>query len=193
MAGRGEHVKRVANLPQIAMVLVNPGVAVPTAPVFGSLNSRTGIGTIAPPPGNIETLWDLVAYLDDAVNDLEAPACRIAPEIEHVLESLENEPGCVMAQMSGSGATCFALFDGRHFALGAAERVAMTVTQGVHGRRRVGSGEAFWQFRRYQPGDGADQIDWRQTAKTDRVYVRETEWEAAQSIWLWCEIGRAHV
>ncbi|MGQ0662518.1 MAG: DUF58 domain-containing protein [Pseudomonadota bacterium] len=67
----------------------------------------------------------------------------------------------------------------------AAERVATTVAQGVHGRRRVGQGETFWQFRYYQPGDGADQIDWRQTAKSDRVFVRETEWEAAQSVWLW--------
>jgi uncharacterized protein (DUF58 family) len=67
----------------------------------------------------------------------------------------------------------------------AAERVAATVSQGVHGRRRVGDGETFWQFRRYQPGDSAQQIDWRQSAKTDRVYVRENEWEAAQSVWLW--------
>lgn len=67
----------------------------------------------------------------------------------------------------------------------AAERVASTVSQGVHGRRRVGDGETFWQFRRYQPGDPAPRIDWRQSAKTDRVYVRETEWEAAQSVWLW--------
>ncbi|MBV8535471.1 MAG: DUF58 domain-containing protein [Alphaproteobacteria bacterium] len=67
----------------------------------------------------------------------------------------------------------------------AAERVAMTVAQGVHGRRRVGQGETFWQFRRYQPGDSADEIDWRQTAKTDRIFVRETEWEASESVWLW--------
>ena len=67
----------------------------------------------------------------------------------------------------------------------AAERVAASVAQGVHGRRRIGQGETFWQFRRYQFGDGADEIDWRQSAKTDRLYVRETEWEAAQSVWLW--------
>ena len=67
----------------------------------------------------------------------------------------------------------------------AAERVAMTVAQGVHGRRRVGQGETFWQFRRYQPGDSAEDIDWRQTAKTDRIFVRETEWEASESVWLW--------
>ena len=67
----------------------------------------------------------------------------------------------------------------------AAERVAMTVAQGVHGRRRVGQGETFWQFRQYQPGDAASRIDWRESAKSQRLYVRETEWEAAQSVWLW--------
>ena len=67
----------------------------------------------------------------------------------------------------------------------AAERVAATVSQGVHGRLRVGYGEAFWQFRQYVSGDAAQRIDWRQSAKSDRVYVRETEWEAAQSVWLW--------
>jgi uncharacterized protein (DUF58 family) len=67
----------------------------------------------------------------------------------------------------------------------AAERVAATVSQGVHGRRRVGQGETFWQFRRYGYGDSTQVIDWRQSAKSDPVYVRETEWEAAQSVWLW--------
>jgi uncharacterized protein (DUF58 family) len=67
----------------------------------------------------------------------------------------------------------------------AAERIAATVAQGVHGRRRVGQGETFWQFRQYQPGDAAGRIDWRESAKSQRLYVRETEWEAAQSLWLW--------
>ncbi len=67
----------------------------------------------------------------------------------------------------------------------AAERVATTVAQGVHGRRRVGQGETFWQFRRYEHGDEISTIDWRQTAKSRFVFVRETEWEAAQSVWLW--------
>jgi uncharacterized protein (DUF58 family) len=67
----------------------------------------------------------------------------------------------------------------------AATRVAATVAQGVHGRRRVGQGETFWQFRQYQPGDAATRIDWRESAKSQRLYVRETEWEAAQSVWLW--------
>jgi len=67
----------------------------------------------------------------------------------------------------------------------AAERIAATVAQGVHGRRRVGQGETFWQFRQYQPGDAAARIDWRESAKSQRLYIRETEWEAAQSVWLW--------
>ncbi|GJL89540.1 MAG: hypothetical protein DHS20C03_32490 [Minwuia thermotolerans] len=66
-----------------------------------------------------------------------------------------------------------------------AERVAQTVSQGVHGRRRVGDGESFWQFRRYQQGDPATSIDWRQSAKRVPTYVRQNEWEAAQAVWLW--------
>jgi len=67
----------------------------------------------------------------------------------------------------------------------AAERVAATVAQGAHGRRRVGLGEAFWQFRGYEPGDPPQRIDWRRSAKSDRVFVRQTEWETAQTVWLW--------
>ena len=67
----------------------------------------------------------------------------------------------------------------------AAEQIATTIEQGVHGRRRVGQGEAFWQFRRYQPGDSIQRIDWRQTAKRQHVYIRQNEWEAAESVWLW--------
>jgi uncharacterized protein (DUF58 family) len=67
----------------------------------------------------------------------------------------------------------------------AAERVAATVAQGVHGRRRVGQGETFWQYRHYDMGDQPQSIDWRQSAKSDMVFVREMEWEAAQSVWLW--------
>jgi len=67
----------------------------------------------------------------------------------------------------------------------AAERVASTVAQGVHGRRRVGQGDSFWQFRQYQQGDPVQRIDWRQSAKREHAYIRENEWEAAQSVWLW--------
>jgi uncharacterized protein (DUF58 family) len=68
-----------------------------------------------------------------------------------------------------------------------AERVAASLAQGIHGRRRSGPGENFWQFRRYQPGDAATAIDWRQSAKSDPLFVRETEWEAAQAAWLWAD------
>ena len=66
-----------------------------------------------------------------------------------------------------------------------ASRVAATVLQGTHGRRRVGLGESFWQFRAYQPGDTLARIDWRQSGKSDRLFIRETEWEAAHTILLW--------
>ncbi len=67
----------------------------------------------------------------------------------------------------------------------AADRVAATVLQGVHGRRRSGQGDAFWQFRPFLPGDLAARVDWRQSAKSDRLFIRETEWEAAQTVALW--------
>jgi uncharacterized protein (DUF58 family) len=56
---------------------------------------------------------------------------------------------------------------------------------GVHGRRRVGQGETFWQFRQYVPGEPAQRIDWRGSARSERLYVRETEWEASESVWIW--------
>jgi uncharacterized protein (DUF58 family) len=58
----------------------------------------------------------------------------------------------------------------------------------VHGRRRAGIGESFWQFRRYQNEDAA-RIDWRQSAKSQHLYVREREWEAAQTVWFWRDGG----
>lgn len=66
-----------------------------------------------------------------------------------------------------------------------AERVAHSFMKGVHGRRRVGAGETFWQFRHWAPGDSRRDIDWKQTAKRDDVYIRQHEWEAAQQLWLW--------
>lgn len=67
----------------------------------------------------------------------------------------------------------------------AALRVADTVAPGVHGRRRSGPGDAFWQFRHYQPGDAVRSIDWRRSARADPVFVRENEWESAQTLLLW--------
>ncbi|MCF8488728.1 MAG: DUF58 domain-containing protein [Rhodospirillum sp.] len=71
----------------------------------------------------------------------------------------------------------------------AAERVAASVAHGIHGRRRSGPGEAFWQFRRYGAGDTPGAIDWRRSAKSDPLYVREYEWEAAQTVWLHCDLS----
>jgi uncharacterized protein (DUF58 family) len=65
------------------------------------------------------------------------------------------------------------------------ESVAASMSHGLHGRRRVGPGETFWQFRGYQPGDSTRRIDWRRSARSQRLFIRQTEWEAAQSVWLW--------
>lgn len=65
----------------------------------------------------------------------------------------------------------------------AAERIADTVIHGVHGRRRAGPGEDFWQFRPYSPGDAAHRIDWRRSAKRNRLFVRENEWAATNTLW----------
>jgi len=68
-----------------------------------------------------------------------------------------------------------------------AERLASAVSLGVHGRRKAGMGESFWQFRRYRQEDSSTVIDWRQSAKSQHLFVREREWEAAQSVWFWCD------
>ncbi len=65
-----------------------------------------------------------------------------------------------------------------------AERIAMTVTHGLHGRKRRGPGETFWQYRAYEQSDSAAMIDWRRSAGSDHLYVREREWEAAHTVWL---------
>jgi uncharacterized protein (DUF58 family) len=72
-----------------------------------------------------------------------------------------------------------------------AKRISATVTHGIHGRRRAGPGETFWQFRQLQVNDSAQLIDWRRSASTDHLYVREREWEAAHTLWLWCNLSRS--
>jgi uncharacterized protein (DUF58 family) len=73
----------------------------------------------------------------------------------------------------------------------AARRTAATVMHGLHGRRRAGTGENFWQFRRFSSGEPAGQIDWRRSARDDHLYVREREWEAAHTVWLWIDRSRS--
>lgn len=66
-------------------------------------------------------------------------------------------------------------------------RVAASLSHGLHGRRRAGSGESFWQFRPHVSGEGAGRIDWRRSGRDDRLYVREREWETPHAIWLWVD------
>src|SRR5882757_7391262 len=66
-----------------------------------------------------------------------------------------------------------------------ARRIAATIIHGLHGRRRAGSGENFWQYRRFISGEPAARIDWRRSARDDNLYVREQEWEAAHTVWIW--------
>ncbi len=70
-----------------------------------------------------------------------------------------------------------------------AMRVSSTVAHGIHGRRRAGPGETFWQFRQLGALDAATSIDWRRSASSDHLYVREREWEAAHTVWLWPDLS----
>lgn len=73
-----------------------------------------------------------------------------------------------------------------------AERIAQTVAAGLHGRRRAGPGETFWQHRPYAFGDPVSAIDWRQSARVaDRLYIRQNEWEAAAAVYLWRDPSRS--
>ncbi|MET0528381.1 MAG: DUF58 domain-containing protein [Microvirga sp.] len=68
-----------------------------------------------------------------------------------------------------------------------ARRVAANLAHGIHGRRRAGIGETFWQFRPFVAGEAAQRIDWRRSGRDDRLYVREREWETAQTVWVWVD------
>src|ERR1700731_4335113 len=66
-----------------------------------------------------------------------------------------------------------------------ARRVAATVIHGLHGRRRAGPGENFWQYRRFMSGEPASRVDWRRSGRDDHLYVRALGWEAAHTVWIW--------
>jgi uncharacterized protein (DUF58 family) len=70
-----------------------------------------------------------------------------------------------------------------------ARRISQTVVHGLHGRRRAGPGETFWQFRQFSDGDHRTLIDWRRSASSDKLFVRENEWAAAHTFWLWSDIS----
>src|ERR1041385_7030519 len=92
--------------------------------------------------------------------------------------------GAAVAQASGEGRTLAASMPRLILE---ARRVAATVIHGLHGRRRAGPGENFWQYRRFVSGEPAQNIDWRRSARDDHLYVREREWEASHTIWLWAD------
>lgn len=72
-----------------------------------------------------------------------------------------------------------------------ARQVARTITSGWHGRRVAGPGETFWQFRPFVEGEPATAIDWRRSARDDTIYIKDREWEAAQTAWLWLDLTRS--
>ncbi len=75
--------------------------------------------------------------------------------------------------------------------LAEANRLASSVILGVHGRRRTGMGENFWQYRQAMPGDDLATVDWRRSGRTDAVFIREREWEAAHTVAIWCDPARS--
>jgi 4-diphosphocytidyl-2-C-methyl-D-erythritol kinase len=109
MEGRGEILRPLLSLPRVPMLLVNPGVAVPTKDVFAALADRSGAG-MQLPQGRFQDTADLLRFLETTRNDLEEPARRLQPVIGEVLAALAALPGALLSRMSGSGATCFAIF-----------------------------------------------------------------------------------
>ena len=109
MEGRGEILRPVQSVPFVPMLLVNPGVAVPTRDVFAALETRSGVD-MALPGGNFQDTADLLRLLDATRNDLEPPAITLQPVIADVLNAIAALPGALLARMSGSGATCFGIF-----------------------------------------------------------------------------------
>ena len=112
MTGIGVIVTPLPRLPELHAVLVNPGISVSTADIFKRLNAgpvSSEVRAISLP--GMETIDRVLAWCRNNENDLEAPAVEGVPEIEIVLEQLRQSAGCRLARMSGSGATCFALYD----------------------------------------------------------------------------------
>lgn len=109
--GRGERLSPAPAFPVLDAVLVNPGAPVSTAEVYRAFDAGRAFGEVAPPPAPqaFEDVVDLAAWLSLQRNDLEAPAVLVAPEVGDVLETLRGEPECLLARVSGSGGTCFAL------------------------------------------------------------------------------------
>lgn len=119
MQGVGEVLTALPALPECYVVLVNPGVGVATPAVFKALPRKDNPAMSAMPACG--SALELAAWLAGQRNDLEAPAIGLAPVIADVKAALEARPGCLLARMSGSGATCFGLFASEDLAKAAAE------------------------------------------------------------------------
>lgn len=118
MGGVGEILAIAPALPPAGLILINPGVAVATPAVF---RARTGaFSAAARLPASWQDAESLAADLAKLGNDLQAPAASLCPEISQTLAVLAGLPGCLLARMSGSGATCFALFASETIAIEAA-------------------------------------------------------------------------
>ena len=109
--GRGERLSPAPGLPVVDAVLVNPRVPVPTGDVYRALDAAGLFSDVTPPlaPDAFEDAVDLAVWLAGLRNDLQGPAIAAAPEVGDVLETLAGEPECLLARVSGSGGTCFAL------------------------------------------------------------------------------------
>lgn len=143
MRGIGEVLDRVPAIPPLWIVLVNPGVAVPTGDVFRALD---GVNNAPMPDPDWSGPDDFVSWLSRTRNDLEPAAIAIAPEVLDVLQALRDEAGCLLARMSGSGATCFGLFAGK----ADAEAAARGLRAG-HGHWWVEAAEILSEAPRPQP------------------------------------------
>lgn len=109
MAGIGEILRPVPVLPAAGLVLLNPGVAISTPSVFRARSAAFSTPARLPEHG-WPTVESLVDFLRATGNDLEPPARMLAPAVGDCLDALASAPGCLLARMSGSGATCFGLF-----------------------------------------------------------------------------------
>lgn len=110
MRGIGEVIEPLPMLPPVWLVLVNPGMPVPTGSVFAALARRDNAGLPDIPAGGWPDAAALTGWLGGTRNDLEPPALALAPEVGAVLAALGRLPGCRLARMSGSGGTCFGIF-----------------------------------------------------------------------------------
>lgn len=123
MRGIGEDLTPAPDLPPAWLVLVNPGKPLATQDVFAALNGRYTDPAPAAFFQSLRTAADLARELAKARNDLAAPAAELMPDIGEMLEALEATPGCLLARMSGSGSTCFGIFEDSGAAGAAADAI----------------------------------------------------------------------